>query len=57
MGERNIWKKHISFPQVQEHLYTRGEEEEEKEGGKASKKKLSQAGKQDIKSTFRSSIH
>lgn len=42
---------------MQEHLYTRGEEEEEKEGGKASKKKLSQAGKQDIKSTFRSSIH
>lgn len=40
MGERNIWKKHISFPQVQEHLYTGGEEEEE-EGGKPSKNTIS----------------
>lgn len=51
MGERNIWKKHISFPQVQEHLYTRGEEEE-KEGGKASKKKIISSRKTRYKKHF-----
>lgn len=52
MDERAIWKEHISFPQVQEHLYTGG-----RRTWGSQVKKLSQAGKQDIKSTFRSSIH
>lgn len=62
MEEKNSRKEHISFSQVQENLFT-GQKGGWKGEGKAKenktkqKPKISQAGKQHTKNTFRRCIH